>query len=224
MRLEIAGIEKKYGKKKVLEGIDLKADMGRCIGILGENGCGKSTLLSILAGILRPNGGRFVWMGENLFENRKLRSQLVGYVPQGTPLLQELTALDNLKLWYAGTGQDLNRDLESGVPAMLGVNGFLRVPVSKMSGGMKKRLSISCAVAHKPQILLLDEPSTALDLVCKEKIHEFFWEFCRQGGILLLTTHDVQEMNLCDEWYIMKQGKLHPYEYDGNVKQLARML
>lgn len=182
MEMEIKGIRKNFRKKTVLKDISLTADEGKCIGILGENGCGKSTLLSILSGILKPDGGEFVWNGKNLLTDRKLRENLVGYVPQGTPLMQELTAMDNLRLWYECAGRDLKRDLKEGVLTMLGIPEFLHVPVTKMSGGMKKRLSISCAVAHQPKILLLDEPSAALDLICKERIGNYFLEFKRQGG------------------------------------------
>lgn len=224
MSIEIRNIHKKFRKKTVLDSISLRAEEGCCVGILGENGCGKSTLLNILAGVLPADGGEFFWGDQELLKNRKLRANLVGYVPQGTPLLQELTAWDNLRLWYEGSGQNLKEDLKTGVPAMLGVGEFLRVPVGKMSGGMKKRLSISCAVAHRPGILLLDEPSAALDLVCKEKISNYLLDFKRQGGLLLLATHDVQELPLCDQWYIMKAGKLYSYEYDGNVHTLVGKL
>lgn len=220
MQLQINKIRKNFGHKVVLDEITIKTDIGKCIGILGENGCGKSTFLSILAGVQKPDKGEFLWQKNDLFKNAELRSEIVGYVPQGTPLLQELTAMDNLKLWYECTGENLKYDLEYGVPAMLGVTDFLRVPVYKMSGGMKKRLSISCAVAHKPQILLLDEPSAALDLICKEKINQYFMEFKRQGGILLLATHDIQQLPLCDQWFIMKNGTLHPYEYNGDFHSL----
>jgi ABC-2 type transport system ATP-binding protein len=224
MELEIKQIEKNFGRKKVLEDITLSAAKGTCIGILGENGCGKSTLLSILSGVLKADAGRFLWQGRDLLSDKKLRSGLVGYVPQGTPLLQELTAMDNLRLWYECAGQDLQKDLKEGVPCMLGVTDFLNVTVNKMSGGMKKRLSISCAVAHRPEILLLDEPSAALDLICKERISNYFMDYKRQGGILLLATHDVQELPLCDQWYIMKGGKLVPYQYDGNIHTLVGKL
>lgn len=222
--MEIKGIRKSFRKKTVLKDISLTAGAGKCIGILGENGCGKSTLLSILSGVLKPDGGKFLCGENDLLADKNLRAQLVGYVPQGTPLMQELTAMDNLKLWYGCAGRDLKSDLKEGVPAMLGIPEFLHVPVNKMSGGMKKRLSISCAVAHQPKILLLDEPSAALDLICKERISNYFLDFKRQGGILLLATHDVQELPLCDEWYIMKNGELVPYQYDGNVHTLVGKL
>ncbi|MBS6193985.1 MAG: ABC transporter ATP-binding protein [Clostridiales bacterium] len=224
MKTEIRGIRKNFRKKTVLKDISLSAEEGKCLGILGENGCGKSTLLSILSGVQKADGGEFLWNGTNLLTEKALRGRLVGYVPQGTPLMQELTAIDNLRLWYECADRDLKRDLKDGVPAMLGIPEFLHVPVGKMSGGMKKRLSISCAVAHQPKILLLDEPSAALDLICKERISNYFLDFKRQGGILLLATHDVQELPLCDEWYIMKNGELVPYQYDGNVHTLVGKL
>lgn len=224
MDLEVRGIQKNFRRKRVLKNITFAANKGMCVGILGENGCGKSTLLSILAGVQKADKGSFCWHGEELLGKRSRRSSIVGYVPQGTPLLEELTALDNLKLWYADRPASLKRDMEEGVPAMLGVTEFLRVPVYKMSGGMKKRLSISCASAHNPQVLLLDEPSAALDLIAKERIYNYFLDCKKRGKILLLATHDVQELSLCDVWYIIKNGKLVPFTYNGNVHALVGRL
>ena len=93
-----------------------------------------------------------------------------------------------------------------------------------MSGGMKKRLAIGCAVAGNPSILLMDEPSAALDLECKERIINYIKDFRAQGGIVLLATHDAQEIDMCDEWYILKQGVLQPYSYDGNIHYLVGKL
>lgn len=220
--MKIEGIRKKYGKKTVLHDITFRAEPKTCIGILGINGSGKSTLLSILAGIQKSDGGAFGFMGTDLLMDSKKRTSVVGYVPQNTPLLDELTALDNLKLWY--DSDEMQKSLSSGVLAMLGINDFLKVPVYKMSGGMKKRLAIGCAVAHNPKILLLDEPSAALDLVCKERISNYLRRFKNQGGIIILATHDVQELPLCDRLYILKNGVLEDYKFDGNVHRLAGRL
>lgn len=222
MEVKITQIKKNYRGKAVLKGIDLTTQTGRCIGILGANGSGKSTLLSILAGILPHNGGSFVWDDKDLFRNRKLHSALVGYVPQGTALMEELTAWDNLRLWYEK--EELQEELESGVLKMLGIADFLKVPVRKMSGGMKKRLSIGCAVAKRPPILLLDEPTAALDVACKQDIARYLMQYKRSGGLLLLTTHDVPELELCDEWYILKNGVLEPFHYDGDLQKLVERL
>lgn len=220
--MEIKGIKKKYQQNIVLRDISLTAAEGSCVGILGGNGSGKSTLLSVLAGIQRADGGSFLWHGEDLFAKSDLRTKLVGYVPQGNPLLEELSARDNLRMWYEKSA--LEKELREGVLAMLGIPDFLRTPVHKMSGGMKKRLSIGCAVSGHPRILLLDEPTTALDLICRERIYSYLKEFKAQGGRILLATHDVQELELCDSWYILKDGVLTPYAYDGNVHHLVGKL
>ncbi len=220
--MNIVNIKKSYKKKNVLNNITLSVEEGSCVGILGGNGSGKSTLLSVLAGVLKPDGGSVDWMGQDLLHNKELRTQILGYVPQGNPLLEELTAWDNLLLWY--DKNTLKQELESGVLAMLGIPEFIKVPVNKMSGGMKKRLSIGCVVAANPKVLLLDEPSAALDLVCKERIYNYLKDYKQQGGRILLATHDVQELDLCDKWYILKNGFLTPYEYDGNVHHLVGKL
>lgn len=222
MEIEIRQVQKQYRKKEVLHGASFEAQAGMCVGILGSNGSGKSTLLAILAGVQRPDQGEFLCDGEDLFRKPRLLSKLTGYVPQGTPLLEELTAWDNLRLWY--DRRALERELAGGVLASLGIPEFLKTRVDKMSGGMKKRLSIGCAVAHSPKILLLDEPSAALDLVCKERIAAYFRRYKEEGGILILATHDAQELALCDRWYILKDGMLAAYEYDGDVRRLAERL
>ena len=220
--MEVKGIVKNYRKKTVLRDVSFLATAGQCIGIFGGNGSGKSTLLSVLAGIQKADSGSFLWEGKELFAKRELRDRLVGYVPQGTPLLEELTAWDNLRLWY--DKDKLRQELQSGTLAMLGIPEFLKTPVRKMSGGMRKRLTIGCAIANQPKILLLDEPSAALDLVCKEKIADYLKVYKKQGGIIILVTHDVQEMELCDLCYILKDGVLVPYDFDGNVHRLAGLL
>ena len=222
MQIEIKNIAKKFKRHHVLRDINLAVDSGHCIGILGANGSGKSTLLSILAGIQNCDHGSFLCDGEDLLRSSKKRSQVVGYVPQGTPLIEELSAKDNLLLWYSR--DEMKKELEDGVLALLGIGDFLNVPVSKMSGGMKKRLSIGCAMSSHPPVLLLDEPTAALDLVCKQKIASYLQHYKENGGILLLTTHDVLELQLCDAWYIIQDGILVPFHYDGNVQKLVESL
>lgn len=222
MQIEIKNVSKSYGKKNVLKDISFSAEGGNCIGILGANGCGKSTFLSILAGVLERDGGQFLFNGQDLFADRKKRCSLVGYVPQGTPLIEELTAWDNLLLWYER--DSLQKELDNGVLKMLGVDKFLKTTVRKMSGGMKKRLSIGCAMAKQPPILLLDEPTAALDLACKQNIADYLIRYKKAGGLLLLTTHDSLELSLCDQFYIMKNGVLHPYDYQGNLNDLVDSL
>ncbi len=222
MEIKIQSIRKSFRRNTPLSDISFSANAGMCVGILGKNGSGKSTLFSILAGVLPADSGSFLLDGVDLFSAPKQRSAVIGYVPQGTPLLEELSARDNLRLWY--TTDELKRALDCGVLAMLGIPDFLGVPVSKMSGGMKKRLSIGCAVARDPDILLLDEPTAALDLPCKQIISSYLHDCKRRGKILLLATHDEHELALCDTLYILRNGVLDPYHYTGDVNDLTDRL
>ena len=222
MRIQIHKIKKSYRGKPVLLGADLEAESGSCVGILGCNGSGKSTLLSILAGVLERDEGEFLLDGSDLFRSPQRRAAAVGYVPQGTPLMEELTARDNLLLWY--DRKTMETELQTGVLSLLGIGEFLHMPVRKLSGGMKKRLSIGCAMAGRPPILLLDEPTAALDLIARERIGTYLQEFKRSGGIVLLATHDAMELALCDRWYILKNGVLEPFSYDGDLSELVKRL
>ena len=214
---EILEIHKNYGKKSVLRGVSISAERGETVAIVGANGSGKSTLLRVLAGVLKPQGGRFLWDGTDLLRSRAALEQTVGYVPQGTPLIEELSALDNGK-------DQLEQELEDGVLKMLGVGEFLRVRVSRLSGGMRKRLSIGCAISHDPQILLLDEPTAALDLAARERLLDYFASHRARGGMILLATHDLRELETSSRCYLLSGGTAAPYAYDGDARRLAETL
>jgi ABC-2 type transport system ATP-binding protein len=221
MKIEVKNVAKKFGKKSVLRSVSFETERGRCIGILGENGSGKSTLFAVLTG-LQKGEGEFLCDGVDLIKDTEKRAELVGFVPQNSPLIGELTAKDNLKLWYDKS--EMTESLNNGVLKTLQIESFLNVPVSKMSGGMKKRLSIGCAVAHNPKILFLDEPSSALDIVCKENIINYLNEFKANGGIVIIATHDIYELVMCDELYVLKNGSLIQYTADRGIHSLVGCL
>lgn len=228
MKISAVHIRKNYRKKTVLTDVTFSAESGTFLGILGENGCGKSTLLSILAGAQRCDSGQLLFqdgkVSGDLLKDSGLRYGIVGYVPQTPPLLEELTVKDNLRLWYPGGKKVLDKELESGVLMKLGVGDFLGTQVSKLSGGMKKRVSIGCAVASHPKVLILDEPGAALDLVCKQVIVDYLKDFCGKGGIAVMASHEIQEISSCSETSILKGGVLVPYTYDGNIEKLVSEL
>ena len=190
-RLQAVNIASSYGKKKVLCGVDLTADAGQCIGIVGTNGCGKSTLLNILAGLRRADRGEIYFDG-NRAQGRQSFISYVGYVPQESSLIPELSVMDNLRLWYQDA-ETLRQSLEQ---------GFLKV----LSGGMKKRVSIGCALAGDPPILILDEPDAALDLPGKADIRKYLGIYKQAGGAILLATHDEMDLELCDRVYALNRG------------------
>lgn len=222
MQFSISNINMTYKKKTVLTDVSFSFGQGESIGILGENGTGKSTLLSILSGQFLPNSGSFMMDGVDLLKNDKLRQNTVAFVPQGTPLIEELSARDNLRLWYSK--EAMLSSIDSGFLGMLGIGSFIDVPVHKMSGGMKKRLAIGCAIHANPKVLLLDEPTASLDIICKERIYTYFDYFKRSGGTILLVTHDEREISLMDRCFVLKNTKFYPYTYDGNMLNLAKNL
>ena len=220
MKLEILSLCKSYKKRSVLENISFEAESGEIIGIVGGNGCGKSTMLSILAGVSSPDSGSFNVNGVDLFKNKKNLSSVIGYVPQNPVLFEELSGKDNLYLWY--DKKTLETALsQDGLLSMLEIKPFMDKTVSKMSGGMKKRISIACAVSAKPEILLLDEPSSALDLPCKEKLYGWYKKYTAGGGTIIVATHDTRELELCTKVFVLKNNRLSPYNYTGNINELA---
>lgn len=223
--MEVRHLSKSYrhGRQPILQDLSVTAQDGECIGILGGNGCGKSTLLSILAGILKPDAGKLLYHGKPYTDSRQI-SSLCGYVPQENPLIEELDAYDNLRLWYCDSKLDLQQELQNGILAMLSIPDFLHVKVHQMSGGMKKRLSIGCAMAEDPSILLLDEPGAALDLPCKEQIISYLQQCQKAGKIVWIATHELQEMAICDSLYVLQNGKLTPIEYHSEIHAMTNAL
>lgn len=206
--IQVSDLHKKYGKRQVLKGASFHVQKGECIAIVGPNGCGKSTLLAILSGSLKPDSGTILYNEKNPSKNTKLFTDYVGYVPQDNPLMDKLSVLDNLRFWYCESHRDLMEDLKSGVPAKFGLDSYKDHPIEKLSGGMKKRLSIACALAKDPPILILDEPGASLDIVCKEDIKNYLNTYIQNGGTVIITSHEEAELDLCSRMYLLQDGRL----------------
>lgn len=216
--LEVLGIYKKFKKRQILNGASFTAAPGQCIGIAGGNGCGKTTLLSILAGVSRPDQGSIRFNGEEAVGRRSVFEKRAAYVPQENPLIPELTARDNFALWYKGDKKKMERDLEQGVAKTLGISRFLDVPAGKLSGGQKKRLSIAAALSNQASLLIMDEPGAALDLGAKEEILHYIRTFTQEGGTVILTSHEMPELQACSALYILKEGVLIPESIENGVE------
>ncbi|MBO4618228.1 MAG: ABC transporter ATP-binding protein [Lachnospiraceae bacterium] len=219
MKISIENISKKYRSKEVLSSVSFEAESGMQVGIVGKNGIGKSTLLSILAGVNKADGGKFLYEGRDLLADKELRNKVCAYIPQEMPLISELSARDNLRMWYSDKA--LKKELSEGFLKTLGIDQFLKVNVRKMSGGMKKRLSIGCAIYADPRVLILDEPTASLDLECKGIINDYLDAFKKRGGIVVLATHDEKEIENCDALYLLKDKEMNKYVYDGSIKNLV---
>lgn len=216
-RIIVEGITSAYGRKQVLSSVNLSAKAGECVGLVGANGCGKSTLLNILAGMRGADGGRILFDGQPAFASgtlqiplsKKQQKQLfihyTGYVPQESQLIEELTVQDNLLLWY-GNVKLLKAELEQQPLCQLGLKQLCRMRVKKLSGGQKKRVSIGCALAGHPPILLLDEPGAALDLPGRAEVKRYLQSYKQMGGIIIIATHEESDLELCDKLYALKNG------------------
>ena len=205
MICEAVDITAGYGKKIILQNLSLTLEKGSCTVIIGANGSGKSTLFSVLAGIKRMRSGQILLDGKKVKESELCK--LTGYVPQDNPLFLELTVQDNLLLWY-GKKDALKKELESGMIEKLGIRGILKKRVGTLSGGMQRRVCIGCAMAGRPQLLIMDEPGAALDLECKEALHDCLKEYREAGGTVLMSSHEKEEWKMGDKLYLLKDGKL----------------
>lgn len=217
-RLLVTGIESAYGKNRVLCGVGFSAGAGQCVGLIGANGCGKSTLLQILAGLRRADAGSICVDGHTATQADFIRN--VGYVPQECSLIEELTVQDNLRLWNQGclpgirmpeNGRFINPE-QTGFQAsqeeilhMLG-GDILRKKAGSLSGGMKKKVSIACAIAGGSSILLLDEPEAALDLPGRMELRGYLRKYKERGGTLILATHEESWLDLCDRILLLQNG------------------
>lgn len=188
---QIEHISKSYGKKQVLNDISFVVPDGSAIGILGSNGSGKSTLLSCIA--------------KKYSAGSKVR---FGYVPQENPLFDELKPIDNLRMWTNKKKPEILSLLTTPPLCKLGIQNFLDTPVKNMSGGMKKRLSLACALLEHPQILLMDEPFAALDLPAKQDALQFMQYYLGLGNSILIASHEEAVFQFCSHVYLLQNGTL----------------
>ena len=196
MAESIVTIEKvslKY-KKTVLTDVTITAEKGDVIGLLGLNGSGKSTLLSAIAGLRRTSSGTIKVTGK------------AGFVTQENALIDELTAMDNLKMWTPLSRAEILKELTGTELSILKVNDFIDLKVRRMSGGMKKRLAIASVLLSKPDILLLDEPLAALDIPAKNDIITFIDSFRAKGGTVFIASHSEELFKHCSKIYLLKNG------------------
>ena len=177
--LELSRIVKSFGSSRVLDGVNLKVDDGEAVCIAGANAAGKTTLLTIAAGMQKPDSGSVAAEGK------------LGYVPQEPALFGEMTVRDHLRLWYAANNLPGKLLFSASAPeTLLGLHLHARKRVDRLSGGVRKRLSIACALAGDPPGLLLDEPFTALDLQTKTDILALLSDLKQRRKGLLFTSHD----------------------------------
>lgn len=202
-RIEISNMDISYKRKNILKDVSFKINEGERVALVGRNGCGKSTLIQVLTGVKKPKKGKLTYYGQNPLKNKALFGKLCGYVPQDNPIMEELTVADNLKLWSVVKNKKPDEMID-----YLNLAEIMKTPVSKLSGGMKRRVAIACSMMGWPPILIMDEPTTALDYYYKDSILELLDEQKKRGGIVIVATHEDSEIKSCDRILNIRDGKL----------------
>ncbi|MHC4470240.1 MAG: ABC transporter ATP-binding protein [Planctomycetota bacterium] len=211
--LTVTGAEKSFGETPALRGADLELLSGEWLALLGPNGAGKTTLIRSIAGRVRLDAGELEMFGRKLDGSAadEAGRRRLGIVPQEVALYPLLTAEENLRAFgsLSGlTGKDL-RDRVGWALGWTGLSGRAREPVKRFSGGMKRRLNVACGVLHRPDVLLLDEPTVGVDPQSRERIWEMLGELHREGRSLLLTTHQLDEaQSVAERIVIIDHGEV----------------
>lgn len=204
-----------YGKRKIIDTISFSVPQGACMAVLGDNGCGKSTLLQVLAGIKKQSAGEVLFFGKAA-QKEDFRTR-VGYVPQENMLVENCSVLDNLCLWYQDR-KELAESMENGFLKEFGVTQMAGLSCARLSGGMKKKVSIACALAGKPDILLLDEPCAALDLSSKKRLRTYLQEYAKNGHTVIFATHEEADFAICTQMIKIEKGKCIQYEWKRDME------
>ncbi len=212
--IDVQGLHKDFGEVYAVQGVDFQVQAGEIFSLLGPNGAGKSTTISMLSCLLRPSKGDALVMGHSVTQAPQQVKAVLGVVPQDIALYPDLSARENLEFWgkmYGLRGAALKQRVES-VLEMVGLVEHAGGRIERFSGGMKRRINIGVALLHKPQVLILDEPTVGIDPQSRRSILDGVKEFNRQGMTVLYTSHYMEEVaELSNHIAIMDHGKLIAY-------------
>jgi ABC-2 type transport system ATP-binding protein len=200
------GLVKRYGSVVAVDGLSLVVDRGECFGLLGPNGAGKTTAIEILEGLLEPDAGRVEVLGLTWASSERELRQRLGIQLQETQLSDKLTVRESLRMFRSF--YDQGRTVDE-LLALVDLGSKAESWFGKLSGGQKQRLALACALAGRPDVLFLDEPTTGLDPQSRRQLWDLLRRFRADGGTILMTTHYMDEAELlCDRVAIVDQGRV----------------
>lgn len=206
--ISIKKISKSYGKTQALQSVSFDVNAGEIFGLIGPDGAGKTTLFRILVTLLLPDEGRAEVLGLDVVKDFKKIRQKVGYMPGRFSLYPDLSVEENLTFFATIFNTTIRENYEMVKEIYQQIEPFKDRPAGKLSGGMKQKLALSCALIHKPKVLFLDEPTTGVDAVSRKEFWDMLHNIREQGITILVSTPYMDEATRCDRVGLIQQGKL----------------
>ena len=203
LAVEARALIKKFGQIHAVDGIDLSLPPGRIYGLLGPNGSGKTTLIRLLTGLASATSGTARVLGVEMPSRENLAR--IGYMTQADGIYPELSVWENLRFFAALYGQT-DRDEMIKTLELVELAGRLDTPALNLSGGMRRRLSMACALVHKPSVIFLDEPTVGVDPALRVQFWAHFHRLSAEGATLLVSSHVMDEADRCDELLFIRDG------------------
>ncbi len=210
-------ISKKYGKIEALKGINLDVKHGEIYGIIGPDGAGKTTLFRILTTLILADNGTAAVDGFDVVKDYKEIRKRVGYMPGRFSLYQDLTVEENLNFFATVFNTTIEENYELVKDIYQQIEPFKKRRVGKLSGGMKQKLALSCALIHKPSVLFLDEPTTGVDPVSRKEFWGMLKKLKTQGITILVSTPYMDEAGLCDRIALIQNGEFLKIDTPENI-------
>lgn len=209
LALEASGVSKHFGKVEALRDISLKVRQGEIFGLIGPDGAGKTTLFRLIASLLLPTAGQLRLYGIDVESGYRKVRRIIGYMPGRFSLYADLTVEENLKFFAStfGTSLEANRHLVEDIYCQIA--RFKDRRAGALSGGMKQKLALCCALIHKPQVLLLDEPTTGVDPVSRKEFWDMLQKLRSEGDLtIIVSTPYMDEASCCDRIALMNEGRV----------------
>jgi ABC-2 type transport system ATP-binding protein len=217
--IQVNQVYKHFGSLHALNGVDLAIPQGEFFGLLGPNGAGKSTLINILAGLLKPTSGSVRIMGHDVVDDYQAARMALGVVPQELVFDPFFNVREMLRFQagYFGRGRENDAWVDE-ILEGLGLTDKAHTNMRKLSGGMKRRALIAQALAHKPPVIVLDEPTAGVDVELRQMLWSFIKKLNYEGHTIILTTHYLEEAEtLCSRVAMMKQGEIVALDSTANL-------
>ncbi|WP_315116097.1 ABC transporter ATP-binding protein [uncultured Clostridium sp.] len=209
--ITIENLTRKFRNFTAVDNVNLKIEEGEIYGLLGPNGAGKSTIINIICGLLKPNSGKIKIFNKDINDEKKFIKSNIGIVPQDIAIYEDLTVFENVKFFGSLYGLRGSYLKESSLAALefVGLGDKIKSFPSELSGGMKRRLNIACALAHKPKLIIMDEPTVGIDPQSRNHILQSVKKLNSLGSTIIYTSHYMEEIEeICSKIAIIDHGKL----------------